>query len=82
MNCFIGISREASSSSFESLGPQPKKKKKKKKKHEKKREKKKKKEKKKKGLAKLLGAKKYFEVLKKIPCRFQGEGVKVLRIFW
>ena len=72
MNCFIGISREASSSSFESLGPQPKKIKNKKKKEEKeKKTKKKRKEKekkeKKKGLAKLLGAKKYFEVLKKNP---------------
>lgn len=71
MNRFSGISREPLALVLKSLGPQPKKKKKyiykKKKEIKKKREKEKKKKRKRKekgGLAKLLGAKKCFEVVK------------------
>lgn len=55
MNCFIGTSIEASSSSFEKSWPLALKKNEKKPKKEKR---------KKRGLAKLLGAKKCFEVVK------------------
>ena len=49
---------------MKSLGPQPKKKEKGKRKTKKKEKRKKKKKKRKRGLAKLLGAKKCFEVVK------------------